>query len=264
MGHGMDTFNIGDINHIKLSTQDFNLLDYYDGFHQIRHEGHDPYRQSYFAVQSLLDDYGMESIQGLLLSKTIDAFYDNLEKLTNKSLDEFQQTFPDNLVAAQELMNDKFLLAREAKNAKDYDQSETILADVIYEGNKYNGLRANFELLNLYLEQNLFEEALTQLDILNSNEEIGNRTNTLNQQAEIYLLVDSEKALTTIELAKVEVPTDHWMNPIIGELAEAFRLINSDNPVQGYQLLFEEDLLISDKSSTNLHKKLVIEYPGEF
>jgi hypothetical protein len=264
MGHGMENFYTGDINHIQSSIQDFNLLDHYDSFHQIRREGHDPYRQSYFAVQSIVDDYGVEALQGLLLSKSIDGFYDNLEILTNKSLDEFQQTFPEKLVATQELINDKFSLAREAMNAKNYSQTETILIDVIYEGNKHNVLRANYELLDLYLEQNLFEEALTQLDILNSNEENGNKTSTLKQQAEIYLLVDTEKALTTIELAKVEVPTDHWMNPIIDELAEAFRLINSDNPVQGYRLLFEEDLFISDKVLHNLHEKLVTEYPEDF
>ncbi|QUW20256.1 collagenase [Sporosarcina sp. Marseille-Q4063] len=262
MGHGIDNFNLGDINHISI--QDFNLLDHYDSFHQLRHEGHDPYQQSYFAVQSIVDNYGVKALQRLLLSKTIDGFYDNLEKLTNKSLDEFQQTFPENLVAAQELINDKFSSAREAMNTKNYDKSETILTDVIYEGNQASVSRANYELLNLYLEQNLFEKALTQLDILNSNEENGNKTITLKQQAEIYLLVDSKKALTTIKLAKVEVPTDHWLNPIIDELAEAFRLINSDNPVEGYRLLFEEDLLISDKVLTNLHEKLVIEYPGEF
>ena len=70
-------------------------------------------------------------------------------------------------------------------------------------------------------------------------------THYLIQQAKIYLLVYTKKALTTIELVKVEVPTDHWMKPSIDELADAIRLINSDNPVKGYQLLFEKDLMNS-------------------
>ena len=124
--------------------------------------------------------------------------------------------------------------------------------------------RAIDDQLRIYLNQGLFQEAIVLLENKISSEGIENNILYLRQQAEIYLLVDTKKALTTIELVNLEVPPDHFIKPSIEKLAEAFRLITSDNPVQGYQLLFEEDLLISDKVFTNLHEKLVIEYPGEF
>ena len=54
----------------------------------------------------------------------------------------------------------------------------------------------------------------------------------LIQQAKIYLLVDTKKALTTIEIVKVEVPTDHLIKPTIDELAEAYSINKLGQPSQ--------------------------------
>ena len=99
MGHGINAFYHGDINQVTIS--DFHLLDFPEDFHQTRSEGLDPYRQGYFAVQALINDYGTETIQGLLLSQTMDMFYEKLEETTKKSIVEFQQSLLGDLVVNQ-------------------------------------------------------------------------------------------------------------------------------------------------------------------
>ena len=123
---------------------------------------------------------------------------------------------------------------------------------------------ANRYLLDLYLQQDLFEEAIAQLEDLIMNENYGYKTTDLIQLAAIYLLVDIEKALPTIELAKDEMPAGHFIESRMEEYVEAYRLINSDNPVAGYHILFDNELILPEKVRNDLHEKLVLEYPGEF
>lgn len=262
MGHGIKTFHHGDVNQVTIS--DFHLLDFNESFHQARHENLDPYRQGYFAVQHLVNNYETEEISELLLSKTIDKFYENLEDITKKSLATFQQSLLGNLVANQELINEKFILAHEAMDANDYEQAEKILLEIKENGFDHDISLANRQLLNIFLQQDLFDEAITQLEDLIINENYGLKTTDLIQLAAIYLLVDIEKALPTIELAKDEVPDDHWIEPRMEEYVEAYRLINSDTPVVGYRILFDNELLLPEKVRNDLHEKLVLEYPGEF
>lgn len=262
MGHGIKTFHHGDVNQVTIS--DFHLLNFTEDFHQARHENLDPYRQGYFAVQHLVNNYETEKISELLLSKTMDQFYENLEEITKKSLVEFQQSLLGDLVADQTLTDEKFILANEAIDANDYEQAERILLEIKKNGFDSDVSLANRLLLTLFLQQDLFGEAIAQLEDLIMNENYGFKTTDLIQLAAIYLLVDIEKSLPTIELAKDEVPADHFIEPRMEEFVEAYRLINSDDPVPGYKLLFDNELIFSEKVRNDLHDKLVLEYPGEF
>ncbi len=262
MGYGIKNFHHGDLTEVMIS--DFHLLDFNEDFHQARHENLDPYRQSYFAVQHIINDYEINDVNELLLSKTMKRFYENLEKITNKSLEEFQQSLLDDLVVNQQLIDDKFVLANEAIKANDYEKAKTLLIDIKKTGYDRDASIASRQLLNLFIEQELFIDAIAQLEELVINEDYGFKTTDLIQLATIYLLVDTEKALATIELAKDEVPANHWIEPKIDEYIEAYRLINSDTPILGYRLLFDKELILPVKLRNNLYRKLVVEYPDEF
>lgn len=243
---------------------DFYLMDSNAGLHQERNENSDPYLQSYFAVQSLVSEHGLEVIPELLLSKTMDEFYENLERITKKNLVEFQQSFLDDLVAERKVMDEKFALIQEANTSKNYEQAEVMINEIIENGHADDIERANHDLLTIYLSQHLFEEAILLWEKFITNAEYGNRTIDLARLAELYLLIDSEKAVSYIEMAKDEVPNDHWIGTRLDQLTESYRLINSDNPIVGYNQIFENDIFFFEEVRTNLHERLVQEFPGKF
>ncbi|OHX52306.1 peptidase MA family metallohydrolase [Planococcus faecalis] len=75
------------------TVSDFRKMDSTESFQEIQQEGFSPYAQSYFAVQLLVNTHGIEVIPELLKSQTMDAFYDNLERIAQKPLNEFQTGF---------------------------------------------------------------------------------------------------------------------------------------------------------------------------
>ncbi|WP_192797333.1 peptidase MA family metallohydrolase [Psychrobacillus glaciei] len=243
---------------------DFHLLDSSDSFHAAR-ENYNPYLQSYFAVKALVNDYGSAIIPKLLLSKTVDDFYKNLEQVTSISLNEFQQTFLKKLQLKEDEVTEKFALVSSAILEHRYNEAEKLLTEITNEGFTEDIEYANTLLVQIYLEQGLYENAINLLNIEIQDKENRMYLANIMQLAEIYLLFDTEKALKYSDVVEVEAKKSPGYNiDSAVNFAEALRLINSNNPVPGYKLLLEEHQIFNEPILNELRKKLKEEYPEQF
>jgi hypothetical protein len=200
-----------------------------------------------------------------MLSDTINEFYQKLEAVTRKNLAEFQETFIRDLVVDREKIDEQFILTFEAINTKKYEQAEVIFKKIKENGLKYDVEMADEHLKTIYLDQGLYEKAISLIEIKISRDDNGFRTNDLLALSESYLLDrNSEKALVSIETARDEMSANHFFTQRIDKFVEAYQKINSDNSLAGYKMLFEEELFINKKVQKDLNEKLLLDYPGEF
>ncbi|PUB08213.1 hypothetical protein [Paenisporosarcina sp. OV554] len=249
----------------SVEVIDFHLLDSNNTFYQSRNENYDAYIQSFLAVQFLVNDHGMKIIPELMLSDTINEFYQNLEAVTRKNSAEFQETFISDLIEDREKVDEQFILAFEAINTKRYEQAEVILKEIKENGLKYDIEMADEHLKTIYMDQGLYEKAISLIEIKISRDDNGFRTNDLLALSESYLLVgNSKKALVSIETARDEMSAEHFFAQRIDKFVEAYQKINSDKSLAGYKMLFEEELFINKMVQKDLNEKLLLDYPGEF
>ena len=105
--------------------------------------------------------HGLEVIPELLQSKTMDEFYENLERITKKNLAEFQHSFLDELIADREETEKKFALISELISIENYEQAETIINEIIEKenGNIFDSNRAIDDQLRIYLNQRLISRS---------------------------------------------------------------------------------------------------------
>ncbi len=166
---------------------DFHLMDSNVDFQEIASS--DEYKQSYFAVQSIVNAHGLEAIPELLHSKTPDEFYVNLERITKKNLAEFQHSFLDELIADRDETEKKFALISELISIENYEQAETIINEIIEKENGYifDRSQAIDNQLRIYLNQSLFQEANPLIENKISSEGIENNIHYLIEQAKVYL-----------------------------------------------------------------------------
>ena len=125
-----------DINLDSFETVDFHLLDSNTSYHEKMVGQFNPYEQSFLAVNSLVNNHGVEIIPELMMSETIDEFYLNLENITGKSLDEYQETLVSDLLDEQEEIRKQFALAYDAIEDKNYGEAEIILTAIKEVGNE--------------------------------------------------------------------------------------------------------------------------------
>ncbi|WP_391201349.1 peptidase MA family metallohydrolase [Psychrobacillus sp. L4] len=260
---GYQNGQISSVTELK-NIADFHLLDSSDSFHAAR-EDYIPYLQSYFAVKALVNDYGSAIIPKLLISKTVNDFYYNLEQITGKNLNEFKQTFLKELQLKEEEITEKFALVSSAILAHRYKEAEKLLTEIKNVGFKEDIEYANSLLVQIYLEHGLYENAIKLLNIEIQDKENQVYLANVMQLAEIFLLYDTEKALKYSEIVEVEAKKAPVYNiDRAVNFAEALRLINSGFPVPGYKILLEEEQIFNAPIRNKLLKKLKEEYPGEF
>jgi hypothetical protein len=116
-----------DVNLDLFKAVDFHLLDSNKSYHETMGEQFNPYEQSYIAVNALVTNHGVEIIPELMMSKTIEEFYLNLENVTGKSLNEFQDSLVSDLLDKQEEIRKQFALAYDAIEEKNYVLAEIVL-----------------------------------------------------------------------------------------------------------------------------------------
>lgn len=103
-----------DVNLDSFEAVDFRLLDLNKTYHETMGEQFNPYEQSILAVNSLIENHGVESIPELMMSKSIEDFYLNLEKITGQNVNEFQESLVNDLLVKQEEINNQLKLANKA------------------------------------------------------------------------------------------------------------------------------------------------------
>lgn len=257
-----------DINLDSLETVDFHLLDSNTSYHETMVGQFNPYEQSFLAVNSLVSNHGVEIIPELMMSKTIDEFYLNLESVTGKSLSEYQETLVSDLLDEQEEIGKQFALAYDAIEDKNYIEAEIILTAIKEIGNENDIDHAEHLIVQIYVEQGLYEDVidLVEVNIMKGN--YGSKTNDLLTLTESYLVLGNlVKAFETIKEVEIDLnkrETSHRYKGKIDSALAAYAQINSNNPVPGYKKLIEEELITNEYIEKDLLKQLNAKYPNEF
>ena len=253
-----------DLESVELIN--FRSLDIYTEFEQASTDSYDPYAQSFLAVQSLVMDHGTEFIPDLLKSRNTSEFYRKLEALTGMELKEFQKTFLKGMLEEQKMRNAKLDQAYNAIDTKQFDKAEQILKGLQRSGNKFEVDEAYWLLTDVYLEQGQYEKTIASLEEKISKGEEEFQIDDLLLLAEVQLIIDPAKSLEHVKTAKaLNDESGGYYDPVeIGMLEEAYQKINSAHPLDGYQMMFEQELLWNPFVLEDLDKKLAKEYPGEF
>lgn len=256
------------INLEAIQILDFHLLDSSSSFQETRGGDYNPYEQSFLAVNSLVNNHGVEIIPELMMSKTIDEFYFNLENVTGKSLSEYQETLVSDLLDEQEEIGKQFALAYDAIEDKNYDEAEIILTTIQEIGNENDIDHVEYLIAQIYVEQGLYEDVIDLIEVKIMKENYGSKTNDLLTLTESYLVLGNiVKAFETIKEVEVDLnerKTSHRYKGKIDSALAAYAQLSSNNPVPGYKKLIEEELITNDYIEKDLLKQLNAKYPNEF
>ncbi|MGK7378000.1 hypothetical protein ACSFXN_09155 [Planococcus sp. 1R117A] len=119
---------------------------------------------------------------------------------------------------------------------------------------------------DLYLEQGFYRKAIVSLEkkIKNDNEEF--KIDDLLLLAEIQLLANPQKSLVHAKEAQVlnDSQGDYYDPAELELLIEAYQKINDSNPVGGYKLLMDQELVWNPLVVEELNNRLKKQYAGEF
>lgn len=257
-----------DINLDSFEAVDFQLLNSNTSYHETMGDQFDPYEQSFLAVNSLVSNHGVEIIPELMMSKTIDDFYLNLEKVTGKSLSEFQESLVSDLLDEQEEIRKQFAVAYKAIEEKNYEEAETVLASIKEIGSENDVDHAEDLNIQIYVEQGLYEKVIKMIEVKITKENYGLKTNNLLTFSESYLIIgDTVKAFEMIKEVEKEVnkrKLSHRYKGKIDSALDAYAQINSSKPLPGYKKLIEEELITNEPIEKDLLKQLKVKYPNEF
>ncbi len=255
------------INLEAIQILDFHLLDSSSSFQETRGGDYNPYEQSFLAVNSLVSNHGVEIIPELMMSKTIEEFYLNLENVIGKSLSEYQESLVSDLLEKQEAVRQQINLAYDAIEEKNYEKAKSVLASIKEIGNEWDIDLAEDLTIQIYVEQGLYENVIKLIEVKNTKND-GYKTNNLLTLTESYLVLGhTEKAEESIKKAEESILqsslTHRYIEKIDSAIA-AYAQINSNNPVPGYKMLIEEDLITNDYIEKDLLKQLNAKYTNEF
>ncbi|WKA59886.1 hypothetical protein QWY16_07185 [Planococcus shenhongbingii] len=249
----------------NVKVIDFHNLDSAMEFERAASRNFNPYAQSYLAIQSLVGDHGTEFIPEMLESKTTNEFYENLQELTGMEIEEFQNTFLRGLEKEQQARNAKFERASVAIESKRYAEAEETLNELMESYDIYDADEAHWVRTDLYLEQGFYGKAIVSLEkkIKNDNEEFKIDDLLL---AEIQLLVNPQKSLVHAKEAQVlnDSQGDYYDPAELELLIEAYQKVNDSNPVGGYKMLMDQELVWNPLVVEELNNRLKKQYAGEF
>lgn len=228
----------------SLEMKDFHSLDSIIAFQAAGTDTYDPYIQSYLAVESLAAEHGEDIITDLLMSRSHTEFYSNLEELIQQDFDTFQESFIEEMIKESAVVDEWFNEAYEAKERKQYWEVEKIIKKMESSGMAYEKFAAFWLLNDVKLEQGLYEEALVHLEKAIAESDQWEQTDILLAMAEVYLVIDTGKALEHFDLAEAAMPEDHYRSYELELLAEAYEKAASKQPDEGFKMLVEEDLIM--------------------
>ncbi|WP_422122525.1 hypothetical protein DHX103_12040 [Planococcus sp. X10-3] len=243
---------------------DFTSLNHDYSFHSSSTGTFDPYIQSFLAVESLANKYGEDKLKTLLAAELPGEFYELLEETTRMDLADFQETFLDDMI---EESNEKIAQIDAAYEAMDmglYTAAATIINQLMASASEEDLHHLSWMQTDLFLMQDQFEEAILFMEDRLETSDPAYRIDDLTTLAELYLLVDSEKSLELIQEAELLVDEDVAMDFTYYNLEaylEAYGLINSDSPFEGYMILLDEDLLYNEIIIDRVTEKVENDFP---
>ncbi|MGI2326345.1 hypothetical protein [Planococcus sp. YIM B11945] len=248
----------------KVETVDFRLLDTNDGFHDTANESFDPYVQSYLAVVSLVQLHGEGIITELLLAKTTEEFYEKIEAAAQQDLATFQETFIDSLILERQKIREKVEWAKKAIEIEQFEEAEVILTELLQEKDAGVVEEAAWLLSDLYVAQGLYGELAALLEKKVEQGDSWSKVGDLIQLGEVYLLIDPSQALEFVKQAHEEKAAGDIVAYDTRKLIAIYEKIASEQALEGYKQLFEEELIFHEFIRNELHEKLKNEYPEAF
>lgn len=232
-----------------VEITDFIYLDHDFTFHNSYTDTFDPYIQSFLAVESLVNEYGEEELKTFLTVEDSDEFYEMLEATTGMELADFQETFLDELIAESEAERAQYDAAYAAMDRKDYEESLRIINELKKDASEDDLYHLLWMETDLYLMQDRFGEAIELMEERIEGGDPDSRVDDLTSLAEIYLFSDPEKSLQLIQDAQIFVDDNEdeldmsFTYYDLEAYLEAYELINSETPLEGYKILLDEQLL---------------------
>lgn len=254
-----EQYELGDVEII-----DFTQLDTDASFHNSYSRTFDPYIQSYLAVESLANEYGEDLLPTLLPAKMPSDFYDMLETATGMQLADFQETFLDEMIEESEIEQAKYDAAYKAMETKEYPEAEQILADLMKNATEDALGQLIWMRTDLYLMQGQFDEAIRFMEERLENGDPSYLIDDLTTLAELNVLIDPQKSLELIQEADAAVQKDENMDFSYYDLEgylEAYELINSGSPLEGYMILLDEELLYNETIIEKVEEKVETDFP---
>ncbi|MGO1058850.1 hypothetical protein ACTL32_06970 [Planococcus sp. FY231025] len=252
-----------DLETIRLA--DFRSMDDLEDFDASSTAEFDPYAQAYLAVKALVDDYGEEVILELMVSESVRAFYSMFEEKTGQSIEEFQETFLEEMIAEQREMKKMFDSLYAAMEAKQDTVAEGHFQAIENTGDAYDIDEAYWIMADFYLEQELYSKAAELMNAKTAKGDERFLIDDLLLLAEIHLISNPKKSLELAERAEQEALASGDMDYYdFDSLIAAYQKINSANAAGGYKMLFEEELIYNIYVIEDLESKLKKEFPEQF
>ncbi|HSJ36865.1 MAG TPA: hypothetical protein VK945_01480 [Planococcus sp. (in: firmicutes)] len=257
-----ETSNWYELEDVKII--DFKQLDYDFAFHNSYTRNFDPYIQSYLAVESLVNEFGEELLPTFLSAKMPSEFYGMLEEATGMQLADFQETFLDDMIEESTAEQEQYDAAFEALENEDFSEAEKIIGELTENASEEDLHQLSWMQTDLYLMQDQFDRAIRFMEGRLENGDPDYRIDDLTTLAELYVLIDPEKSLAFIKEADAEMQEDEDVDFAYYDLEaylEAYELINSDSPLEGYMILLDEDLLYNETIIEKVTEKVETEFP---
>lgn len=256
-GETSDWYELEDVE-----ITDFTLLDTNYSFHNNSSRNYDPYVQSYLAVQSLANEYGEDLLQTFLPAKMPSEFYKMLEQGTGMKLADFQESFLKEMIENNLAEQAQFDAAYEAMEKADYVEAAKIIDELTAVASEEDLIHLSWMQTDLYLLQDQFDNAIHFLEGRLKEGDPFTRVDDLMTLAEIYVLVDPAKSLELIQEADAAADEEanigyYDMEPYL----EAYELIDSSSPLEGYMILLDEDLLYSETIIEKVTEKVETDFP---
>lgn len=229
----------------------FTDIDTNDDFHEARHDDFDPYLQSYFAVKELVLEHGLDIIPNLIQATKDKMFYSAFQEITGVKIAKFQTTFLNRRGRIKELLTQ----AEEAGKKNEYKNEENLYLE-INRLDSYSML-AERNLPYLYIKQGEFEKAMDQLKAFSEPD-----ASEYQMLAELSLLTSPQESLKYAEREEEKIKKNIGDESFTLDFADAIRKTVTE-PVIGYLLLFNKELITYKELRKELSKKLKQLYPSD-
>jgi hypothetical protein len=243
----MDTYV--DIDLIEVMK--FKNLDTPSEFYEGRKGDFDPYLQSYFAVNGLVNKFGLEIIPEILLTSKNNGFSDAFIATTGTSIDVLLTHYLERREVVKDLVDE----AGEYQEKNDYKMAQETLLEVLRlePTNSF----ANQIMPHILIKQNKFSQALS---LLRDKKELN--TGDLQIFSELSLLNNLNESQKYTEALEEMIRNNNSDSSYKSPLGEIIRK-NLSDPVNGFLIIIEEDLINYEEIISQLKINLKLKYPND-
>lgn len=194
----------------------------------------------------------------------LSEFYGMLEDATGMKLADFQETFLDDMIEESTAEQEQYDAAFAALDRGDFAKAQQMIDELTANATEEDLNQLAWMQTDVFLLQDQFDEAILFMEERLENGDPDYRIDDLTTLAELYILTDPAKSLELIEEADAVMQEDEDMDMGYYDLdgyLEAYELITSASPYEGYMILLDEDLLYNETIIEKVEEKVATEFP---